>query len=43
MTAEVLMVLGAFLYLVAALREARFLGRRMFLENLVKILFYFIF
>lgn len=34
-TAEVIMTLGAVLYIIAALREARFLGRRMFLENLV--------
>jgi len=34
-TAEVAMALGALLYIIAALREARFLGRRMFLENLV--------
>lgn len=34
-TAEVLMVLGAFTYLAAAVREARFLGGRMFFENLV--------
>lgn len=34
-TAEVLMVLGAFIYLAAAVREAKFLGGRMFFENLV--------
>lgn len=34
-SAEITMTLGAVLYIIAALREARFLGRRMFLENLV--------
>lgn len=34
-SAEITMTLGAILYIIAALREARFLGRRMFLENLV--------
>ncbi|KAH0821155.1 hypothetical protein GEV33_001636 [Tenebrio molitor] len=34
-TAEVLMVIGAFIYLAAAVREARFLGGRMFFENLM--------
>ncbi|XP_044267903.1 transient receptor potential cation channel subfamily V member 5 [Tribolium madens] len=34
-TAEVLMVVGAFAYLAAAVREARFLGGRMFFENLM--------
>lgn len=33
--AEVCMLLGAFAYLGAAVREARFLGGRMFFENLV--------
>lgn len=33
--AELLMVVGAFAYLAAAVREARFLGGRMFFENLV--------
>lgn len=35
LTAEVCMLLGAFAYLAAAVREARFLGGRMFFENLV--------
>lgn len=35
LTAEVLMELGAILYIAAALREARFLGLNMFIENLV--------
>lgn len=34
--AEAFMLLGAFAYLLAAVREARFLGGRMFFENLVK-------
>lgn len=38
LTAEVLMVIGAFSYLAAAFREARFLGGRMFFENLVNFL-----
>lgn len=33
--AEAFMLLGAFAYLLAAVREARFLGGRMFFENLV--------
>lgn len=33
--AEVAMFFGAFSYLAAAVREARFLGYRMFYENLV--------
>ncbi|VEN38217.1 unnamed protein product [Callosobruchus maculatus] len=33
-TAEVLITIGSFLYLAAAVREARFLGTRMFFENL---------
>lgn len=35
LTAEVLMEFGAILYIAAALREARFLGLNMFIENLV--------
>lgn len=34
--AEVAMFFGAFSYLAAAVREARFLGIRMFYENLVR-------
>lgn len=34
-TAEIVMTVGAFVYLAAAVREARFLGGRMFFENLV--------
>lgn len=37
--AEVCMLLGAFTYLAAAVREARFLGGRMFFENLVNFKF----
>ncbi|XP_057668262.1 transient receptor potential cation channel subfamily V member 5 [Diorhabda carinulata] len=33
-SAEIAITIGAFLYLVAAVREARFLGLRMFFENL---------
>lgn len=33
--AEIAITVGAFLYLAAAVREARFLGTRMFFENLV--------
>lgn len=33
--AELALELGAILYIVAALREARFLGLNMFIENLV--------
>lgn len=40
LTAEVCMLLGAFAYLLAAVREARFLGGRMFFENLVITFFY---
>ncbi|KAH0998764.1 hypothetical protein HUJ04_003276, partial [Dendroctonus ponderosae] len=36
-TAELGITFGAFLYLAAAVREARFLGLRMFFENLVKL------
>jgi hypothetical protein len=35
MGAEVALEIGAVLYIVAALREARFLGYSMFIENLV--------
>lgn len=35
LTAEVLMEIAAVLYILAALREARFLGLNMFIENLV--------
>lgn len=38
-TAELCITLGAFLYLAAAVREARFLGLRMFFENLVLVSF----
>lgn len=34
-SAEIAITIGAFLYLLAAVREARFLGLRMFFENLV--------
>lgn len=37
LAAEVFMLLGAFTYLAAAVREARFLGGRMFFENLVRL------
>lgn len=32
---EITMTFGAFIYLASAVREARFLGARMFFENLV--------
>lgn len=32
---EVIQLTGAFLYIVAALREMKFLGYHMFIENLV--------
>jgi len=35
--AELLLETGAVLYILAALREARFLGLHMFIENLVNI------
>jgi hypothetical protein len=35
MGSEVAMFMGAFLYLLAAVREAGFLGLQMFIENLV--------
>lgn len=34
--AEFLLMCGAVLYILAALREARFLGLHMFIENLVR-------
>lgn len=37
LTAEVVMYFAAVLYIFAALREARFLGLNMFIENLVRI------
>lgn len=36
---EIILLLGAFAYLLAALRESRFLGYKMFVENLVCNLF----
>lgn len=33
---EMLILIGSLLYLIAALREARFLGYKMFVENLVR-------
>ena len=35
--AEAIMLLGACIYLASAVREARFLGVRMFFENLVSL------
>lgn len=32
---EIIQLVGAFLYIVAALRESKFLGYHMFIENLV--------
>lgn len=37
-TAEIFMEVGAFLYILLALREAQFLGYKMFVENLVRII-----
>lgn len=37
LTAEIVMYFAAVLYILAALREARFLGLNMFIENLVRI------
>lgn len=37
------MVLGALMYILSALREARFLGAKMFFENLVMRLIFKIF
>lgn len=34
---EMIQLIGAFLYIVAALREMKFLGYHMFIENLVRI------
>lgn len=36
LTGEVVMYVAAMLYIIAALREARFLGLNMFIENLVR-------
>lgn len=36
--AEILMEIAAALYIIAALREARFLGLNMFIENLVRMI-----
>jgi transient receptor potential cation channel subfamily V protein 5 len=36
LSAEALMTIGALLYILTALREARFLGAKMFFENLVR-------
>lgn len=33
---EMIQLIGAFLYIVAALREMKFLGYHMFIENLVR-------
>lgn len=41
-TAEIAMTVGAFVYLAAAVREARFLGLRMFFENLVNYIIVYI-
>lgn len=35
MVTELIILIGSLLYLIAALREARFLGYKMFVENLV--------
>lgn len=43
LTAEILMEIAAALYILAALREARFLGLNMFIENLVRPHRYFLF
>lgn len=37
LTTEIMMEIGAILYICAALREARFLGLNMFIENLVSL------
>lgn len=39
-TGEVILLIGAFGYLLAALREMRFLGYKMFIENLVSFFGY---
>lgn len=36
LTSEAALTIGAFFYILAALREARFLGGHMFVENLVR-------
>lgn len=36
LAAEVIMEIAAVMYILAALREARFLGLNMFVENLVR-------
>lgn len=36
---EVIQLIAAFLYLLAALREMKFLGYHMFIENLVRVFF----
>lgn len=36
LSAEFFLEIGAFLYIIAALREAQFLGLNMFIENLVR-------
>lgn len=36
-SAEIAITIGSFLYLISAVREARFLGLRMFFENLVSL------
>jgi len=41
--AEILMEIGAILYIFAALREAKFLGIHMFIENLVSLIFLYTF
>jgi len=38
---EIIIFIGALLYIIAALRESRFLGYKMFIENLVNILLVF--
>jgi len=38
LTAEIFMFIAAVLYILAALREARFLGLHMFIENLVRVI-----
>lgn len=36
-TAEIVMEIGAVVYILLALREADFLGYKMFIENLVRL------
>jgi hypothetical protein len=38
LSAEALLSVGALLYILSGLREARFLGAKMFFENLVKLI-----